>query len=86
MKDLVFSISFKNHTFSIRVTPQSTLCFYSDEGKYNTSLIFASNTYASVEYKNVGFRGAVTKRDNWHVSVNYRTVVKKHYCNYYKES
>ena len=83
MKDLVFSIAYKNHTFNIKATPRSMLCSYYNKGNYVTSLIFASNTYASVDYKNVGFRGAVTKRDNWYVSVNYRTVVKKHYHNYY---
>ena len=86
MKDLVFSITFKNHTFNIRTTPQSTLCSYESKDKYTTSLIFASNTYAFVEYKNVCLIGTVTKRDNWRININYRTVVNKRYHNCYFQS
>ena len=83
MNDLVFSISLRNHTFNIRTSPRSTLCYYHNEGKYTTSLIFASHTYASVEYKNVRFYGTVTKRNNWSVSLNYRPILNKHYNSFY---
>lgn len=83
MKDLVFSISFKNHTFIIRTTPRSTQCYYDSEGKYTTSLIFASNTYASVKYKNVSFHGSVTKHNIWHVNLDYKPILKKRYNSYY---
>lgn len=83
MKDLVFSISLRNHIFNIRTTPQSTLCYYHNDGKYSTSLIFASKTYASVEYKNVSFRGAVTKRNIWSVDIDYRPILKKRFNSFY---
>lgn len=83
MKDLVFSISFRNHTFNIRTTPRSTLCYYQNEGKYTTSLTFASNTYATVEYKNIRFSGTVTKKNKWSVQLNYQPILKKRYNSYY---
>ena len=83
MKDLVFSISLRNHTFYIRTTPRSILCSYDTEGKYTTSLIFASNTYASIEYKNVRFSGTVTKRNNWYVKLDRQTIIEKRYNGYY---
>lgn len=83
MKDLVFSISFKNHTFNIRTTPRSTLCYYHNEGKYTTSLVFGSKTYAYVEHKNVRFSGTVTKQNIWSVSLDYHPVFGKRFNSYY---
>ena len=83
MKDLVFSICFGNHNFIIRTSPRSKRCYYSNEGKYTTSLIFASNTYATVKYKNVYFHGTVTKSNNWYVKVECQTILRKRYDRYY---
>ena len=55
MKDLFFRISMNAHTFDIRINQRNTLCWYSIDDKYKTSLTFAKNTYANVSYKNIRF-------------------------------
>ena len=52
MKDLTFSITLNNHTFNIQTNNRHTLCSYVIDDTYKTSLVFASNTYANVKYKN----------------------------------
>ena len=83
MKDLIFTISYRDHTFTIRTRPRSTLCYYDIEGKYTTSLIFATNTYASVDHKNVHFCGRATKQDIWRVDIGFRSVLWKRYDRIY---
>ena len=50
MKNLVFSITLNNHTFNVRTNHMTTLCSYDIKDKYTTSLVFATNTYAYVNY------------------------------------
>lgn len=84
MKYLLFSITKDNHTFRISANQNSTLCSYHYcQHKYTTSLIFASNIYASVKYKTVEFRGRVTKQDIWHVNLDSSLILKKHRKAYY---
>ena len=86
MEDLTFSIAFKNGTFNIYTNHKTTNCSYNIEGKYKTSLIFASNTYAHVEYKNIKFSGTVIKRNIWNIFLDFHPVVRKYYDSYYFES
>lgn len=83
MKDLIFSITLNNHTFITHSNHIITRCEYYIEDKYTAYLLFASKTFARVEYKNVMFSGTVTKRDNWNIYLDLRNVVEKHYGRYY---
>ena len=83
MKDLLFSITLNNHTFYIRTNNRTTLCSYNLSDKYTTSLVFASNTFARVTYKNIMFSGKVTKQDIWHIYLDCKLVVEKYYSGYH---
>ena len=62
MNELIFSITLNNHTFNIRTNNRQTLCSYVIDDTYKTSLVFASNTFVNVRYKNAKFGGTVTKQ------------------------
>jgi hypothetical protein len=84
MKSFSFCVSYKNHKFQVCTDRHSSLCFYSRKDNYTTSLTFASNTYARVEYKNLRFSGRVTTRNVWSVKADYTSVVRKHkHCYYF---
>ncbi len=77
MNDLTFSITLNNHTFNIRTNNRQTLCSYVIDDTYKTSLVFASNTFANVRYKNAKFGGTVTKQNNWYLSLDMHTILQK---------
>ena len=77
MKELLFSISLNDYTFNVNTNHRRTLCSYGMKGKYVASLIFAANTYAHVNYKNIIFSGTVTKRNAWRISLDMHVVVHK---------
>ena len=79
MNDLTFSITLNNHTFNIQTNNRHTLCSYVIDDTYKTSLVFASNTYANVKYKNTKFSGTVTKQNNWYLSLDMHTILQKRY-------
>lgn len=80
---LYFSITINNHTFKIVSSYNSTLCFYEIKDKYTTILKFAKNTYVSVNYKNICFKGSVTKRNKWHISLDMWPIIQKNFGRYY---
>ena len=86
MDNLFFRISLNAHTFDIRINQRNTLCWYSINDKYKTSLTFAKNTYANVSYKNIRFNGTVTKRNIWSVSLDLHTVFRKKHNSCYFET
>ena len=86
MRDLFFSITLNNHTFNIYTNNKRTLCSYVIDDIYKTSLKFASNTYASVKYKNACFKSAVTKQNNWHLCLDLHTIIQKRYNNFFFET
>lgn len=86
MKDLNFSITLNNHTFNIRTNNRHTLCSYVIDGKYKTSLVFASNTYANVTYKNASFSSTVTKQNIWRLRLDTHMVIQKRYNMFYFET
>ena len=77
MKDLNFSITLDNRTFNIQTNNLRTLCSYIIDDVYKTSLVFASNTYANVQYKNAKFSGAVTKQNIWRLSLDLHSIIHK---------
>ena len=79
MNDLTFSITLNNRTFNIQTNNRHTLCSYVIDDTYKTSLVFASNTYANVKYKNTKFSGTVTKQNNWYLSLDMHTILQKRY-------
>ena len=86
MKDLNFSITLNNHTFNIRTNIRHTLCSYVIDGKYKTSLVFGSNTYANVTYKNAIFSSTVTKQNIWKLWLDTHIVIQKRYNMFYFET
>lgn len=86
MKELLFSISLNDYTFNVNTNHRRTLCSYGMKGKYVASLIFAANTYAHVNYKNILFSGTVTKRNAWRISLDMHVVVHKKNNMYYFET
>ena len=86
MKDLNFSITLNNHTFNIRTNNRHTLCSYVIDGKYKTSLVFGSNTYANVKYKNARFNSTVTKQNIWKLWLDTHIVIQKRYNMFYFET
>ena len=70
MKYLTFSITLNNYTFAVQTNNRHTHCSYVINDTYKTSLVFASNTYAYVSYKNAEFSGTVTKQNNCHLSLD----------------
>ena len=86
MKDLTFSITLNNHTFNIQTNNRHTLCSYVIDDTYKTSLVFASNTYANVKYKNVKFSGTVTKQNIWQLFLDSHLVIQKKYNMFYFET
>ena len=86
MKDLNFSITLNNHTFNIRTNNRHTLCSYVIDGKYKTSLVFGSNTYANVKYKNARFNSTVTKQNIWKLWLDTHIVIQKRYSMFYFET
>lgn len=79
MNDLTFSITLNNRTFNIQTNNRRTICSYVIDDTYKTSLVFASNTYANVKYKNTKFSGTVTKQNNWYLSLDMHTILQKRY-------
>lgn len=79
MNDLTFNITLNNHTFNIQTNNRHTLYSYVIDDTYKTSLVFASNTYANVKYKNTEFSGTVTKQNNWYLSLDMHTILQKRY-------
>lgn len=86
MKDLTFSITLNNHTFNIQTNNRHTLCSYVIDDTYKTSLVFASNTYANVKYKNAKFSGTVTKQNIWQLFLDSHLVIQKKYNMFYFET
>ena len=86
MKDLTFSITLNNHTFNIQTNNRHTLCSYVIDDTYKTSLVFASNTYANVKYKNTKFSGTVTKQNIWQLFLDSHLVIQKKYNMFYFET
>ncbi len=86
MNDLNFSITLNNHTFNIRTNNRQTLCSYVLDDIYKTSLVFASNTYANVKYKNAKFSGTVTKQNIWQLFLDSHLVIQKKYNMFYFET
>lgn len=86
MKDLTFSITLNNHTFNIQTNNRRTLCSYIIDDTYKTSLVFGSNTYANVKYKNAKFSGAVTKQNIWQLFLDSHIVIHKKYNMFYFET
>ncbi|MBR4035636.1 MAG: hypothetical protein IKJ05_02745 [Oscillospiraceae bacterium] len=85
MKELNICISSSNRAFNIRSNSLRVLCSYNIENKYSTSLIFANNTYAHVNYKNIKFSSSVTKQNIWKLYVDMRIVVQKQNNMFYFE-
>ena len=83
MKFLYFSITLDNHTFNVRTTKWDSICSYNIDGIYKTSLTFASNIHAHVSYKNVEFKGSVTKQENWNLCLDFNNIVQKKYNKIY---
>lgn len=86
MKDLFFSITLNNHTFNICTNNERTRCSYVIDDIYKTYLVFASNTFAFVEYKNACFKSAVTKQNNWYLCLDLNTIIRKRYNDFFFET
>ena len=86
MKDLTFSITLNNRTFNIQTNNRRTLCSYVIDDTYKTSLVFASNTYANIKYKNAKFCGTVTKQNIWQLFLDSHIVIKKENNMFYFET
>jgi len=86
MKELFFSITLKNYTFNIRSNHKTTACAYETGNKYIASLTFAANTFGRIKYKNIMFKGTVTKRNIWKLFLDMHVVVQKRNNMYYFET